>query len=208
MPFTRYHVMSDRDAKALVAYMRTLPAIENAVEGNTDLKLPKPEVPPAKGEEPGSDPVSLGGYWVSLMHCAECHTPYTEEGPDFTREFAGGMEIEMPPMFGTGKLYTANLTSDPETGLGKWTDAEIVASITQGKKRDGSPLFGPMALFQGYWSKIEKRDMDAIVAFLKSIPPIVNEVPASTFKPNPPPSEDAPAADAGAATDDKADASP
>jgi mono/diheme cytochrome c family protein len=211
MPYPFYHAMSDGDAKALVAYLRTIAAIENAVAGNTDLKLPKMAMPPATGAEPGDEPLKRGEYLATLAHCAACHTQMGPEGPDMTKFMAGGDPMEIP-FLGEGALHAANLTPHPETGIGGWTDAEIVAAVKELTKKDGSPILGPMAMYQLGWAKIPDAEMGALVAYLRSLPPIDNAVPKSTFKPRGPPPDAPPPgdADAGAAPggDDKADAAP
>lgn len=184
MPYPFYNTMSDDDAKAMVAYLRNIPAISNVVERTTELKLPKIPVPPAKGDAPDtSDPVAHGGYLASLMHCAVCHTPMGPQGLDMSKAFAGGMKLEIP-MLGEGALYTANLTPDEKTGIGTWTDDEIIAAVKQMKKRDGSIIMPPMAMYQKGWFSMTDKDAKDLVAFLRSLPPIENEVPKSTFKPN------------------------
>lgn len=194
MPYLFYNTMSDGDAKAIVAYLRTVPAIANTVE-RAELKLPKIPAPPAKGEEPDTgNPVAHGAYLASIMHCAACHTPMSPEGPDMSRAFAGGMELELPPL-GEGKIYTANLTSDPKTGIGEWSDEEIVAAVRQMKKRGGGMILPPMALYQGGWAMMTDDDVNHLVAFLRSLPAIENAVPASTFKPHAAPPAGAPAAE-------------
>ena len=52
---------------------------------------------------------------------------------------------------------------------------------------DGRPIFGPMLFLQGGWSQLEDNDIKAVAAFIKTLPPVKNKVPASTFKPNGPP---------------------
>jgi mono/diheme cytochrome c family protein len=186
MPYLFYNSMSDDDAKAMVAFLRTVEPVSNKVERAMDLKLPKIPAPPAKGEAPDkADPVAHGQYLASMMHCAACHTPMGPKGPDMSKAYAGGMKLEIP-MMGEGALYTANLTSDEATGLGKWSDEEIIASMKQMKKRDGSIILGPMAMYQAGWFALEDEDAKAIVAFLRSLPAIENKVPESTFKPHPP----------------------
>ena len=83
-----------------------------------------------------------------------------------SRAFAGGMKLEMP-MLGEGALYAANLTSHAETGIGSWSDDELIASIKQMKKRDGSIILGPMAMYQRGWYALPDDDINAIVAFMR-----------------------------------------
>lgn len=185
MPYPFYNRMSDADAKALVAFLRTVPPVDNAVAGN-DLKIGKPPVPPATGAEAPAD--KRGEYLTSLMHCGACHTVMTPQGPDMAKWMAGGTKFEMP-MFGEGALYSQNITPHPTTGIGGWTDAEIVASLREMKHKDGAPIMGPMQMYQMGWSKIADADMTAIVGYLRALPPIDNAVPKSTFKPKGPPPE-------------------
>jgi|GEM_PF-448654 len=198
MPYTFYNRMSDRDVKALVAYLRKVPAVENVVAGN-DLKLPKMPVPAALGAESPTEPVTRGEYLTTLMHCAACHTAMGPQGPDRAKWLAGsaeGMEIQQ---FGEGKLYAPNITPHATTGIGGWTDAEIIAAIKELKHKDGTIIRGPMQLYMMGWSRISKSDMRAIVAYLRSLPPIDNPIPRSTFKPHGSKPPEAPGADAGAA---------
>jgi hypothetical protein len=71
---------------------------------------------------------------------------------------------------------SANLTSDKKTGLGSWTDAEIAAAITQLKKRDGSPILFPMAVHGAPWGALQGDDVKAVVAYLRTLPPIEHDV--------------------------------
>ncbi|MBA2540020.1 MAG: c-type cytochrome [Deltaproteobacteria bacterium] len=189
MPYMNYNRMTDDDAKAIVAYLRTVKPISNKVERVTDLKLPTPTPPkPANTPDPVGDPQKHGEYLVTLMHCNVCHTPMGPQGPDHTKMFAGGFEMELPPL-GTGKLFGANITSDPETGIGKWTVADVEKSIKFLTRPDGTVIQGPMQFYLAGWSKLTDEDLKGIATFVKSIPPIKNKVAKSTFKPHtgPPP---------------------
>jgi mono/diheme cytochrome c family protein len=181
MPFMNYNRMTDADGKALVTYLRTVKAIDNVVDSN---KQPAHEVSapkPANAPDPTTDKVKHGEYLATLMHCNACHTPMTPHGPDTSRMYAGGMTMVLP-MLGTGELHTSNLTSDPETGLGKWTEEQIAQSLKTMTRPDGRMIQGPMLLYQAYWSKLTDDDLHAIAAFVKQLAPIKNAVPASTFK--------------------------
>ncbi len=181
MPFMNYNRMTDADARALVTYLRTLPAIDNVVDSNPkpahDVEAPKP----ANAADVTDDKVKHGEYLATLMHCNACHTPFGPKGPDMARAYAGGSTIEFPAM-GTGILYTSNLTSDPETGLGKWTEAQIAAAVKTMMRPNGKMILGPMLFYQAQWSKLTDDDLAAVAAFIKQLPPIKNAVPASTFK--------------------------
>ena len=71
--------------------------------------------------------------------------------------------------------YSANLTSDKETGLGNWTDAQIVLAIREGVRPDGSIVGVPMPT--ELYRHLSDRDVNAIVAYLRSLPPIEHKVP-------------------------------
>ena len=64
----------------------------------------------------------------------------------------------------------ANITSHPDKGIGRWTDAEIKRAITQGIKKDGSRMKPPMAY--SFYAKMNAADVDAIVAYLRTLPPL------------------------------------
>ena len=211
MPYLFYNAMSDDDAKALVAFLRTVPPVANKVERSTEIKIPDIPAPKPTGKPPGDDPVARGAYLTSLMHCVMCHTPPGKDGmPDMSKAFAGGFPMEIPLM-GTGVLYSSNITPDKKTGIGEYTDEQLVTALREMKKKDGSPILGPMALYQMGWYRLEEEDVKGIVAFLRSIKPIANKVPKSTFKPKtggPPPAAAGgePPAGAGKAVPSKVDA--
>jgi mono/diheme cytochrome c family protein len=118
--------------------------------------------------------VARGKYLVNIAGCNDCHTPgYFLGKPDMAR-FLGGSEVgfEIP---GLGTFHGPNLTPDKATGLGGWTDPQIVAALQTGVRPDGRMLapIMPWHAFAG----LTKDDVSAIVAFLRSIPPVSNKVP-------------------------------
>ena len=115
-----------------------------------------------------------GSYLVQFSGCFDCHTPgYFFGKPDMTR-FLGGSEVgfEIPEM---GVFYAPNLTPDPETGLGNWSEAEIVAALQTGKRPDGREL-APIMPWRSF-AKMTKEDAEAIAAYLKTLPVVQNKVP-------------------------------
>jgi cytochrome c553 len=189
MPYMNYNVMTDDDAKAVVAFLRTLPATERVVAPNTDLKMPPMDAPKPANKPVGEAPAEKGAYMATLMLCNHCHwTPNKEfTGPvDMNHMFSGGLPMEFPPL-GTGTLFTANITSDPETGIGKWTEEQIFTTLKTMIRPNGKPIMGPMMILQSGWSQLDDADMKAVATFIKALPPVKNKVPASTFKPNGPP---------------------
>ena len=178
MPYLNFNRMTDHDVNALVAFLRTVPASDNVVEPNMDLALPQPVAPkPMNSPDVAGDPVKHGEYLVTVMHCGMCHTPSGKDGmPDMTKQFAGGVEIELP-MFGTGKLVGSNITSDPTTGIGNWSQAEIERSV-----RTPGVGWARIQLYLTGGNQMHDADLAAIGAYMKTIPAIENAVPKSSFK--------------------------
>lgn len=115
-----------------------------------------------------------GKYLVTITGCNDCHTPGTFYGaPDFQRQLSGSeMGWEGPG----GVVFAANLTPDPETGLGQWSDAEIVKAIRTGNRPDGRQLSPSMPWMN--FASLSDEDAHAIVAYLRSIPAVKHAVPA------------------------------
>ena len=78
-----------------------------------------------------------------------------------------------------GTYPTGNLTSDKDTGLGNWTDDEIKRVITKGILRDGTRLL-PFPMDYASFSTMKESDINAVVAYLRTVPPIKNRVPRPT----------------------------
>lgn len=130
----------------------------------------------ASGEASASDPeqIERGKYLVTLGGCTDCHTPgYFFGKPDMSRMF-GGSEVgfEMP---GLGTFYGPNLTPDKATGLGDWSEGDIVTAIQTGVRPDGRTL-APIMPWRAL-ANLTPADAQAIAAFLKSLPPVENKVP-------------------------------
>jgi mono/diheme cytochrome c family protein len=134
--------------------------------------------PSARSEE---DLVARGKYLVTVIDCGGCHTPGALAGhPDRERPLAGsevgfGGSAPMGEMTG-GVVYPANLTSDRETGLGNWTDEDILDALQRGRRPDGSVLV-PVMPWPAY-ANLSDTDARAIVAYLRQLAPVRFEVPA------------------------------
>jgi len=128
--------------------------------------------------------VQRGYYLVRIMDCTGCHTPGALTGRPDTDRLLAGSDVG----FGTpaGILYPPNLTPDPETGLGRWTDAQIARAIRQGVRPDGRALV-PVMPWPSY-SALTETDVAAVVAYLRTLRPVRNQAP-----PNTPPGQPAPA---------------
>jgi mono/diheme cytochrome c family protein len=120
-----------------------------------------------------------GKYLVTVAGCNDCHTPGFFFGkPDMAR-YLGGSDVgfEIP---GLGVFNGRNITPDKETGIGSWTDEQIAAAITTGKRPDGR-LLAPIRNDAAF-TYMTKEDVAAVVAYLRSIPAVNNNV-AGPFKP-------------------------
>ncbi|HUO84797.1 MAG TPA: diheme cytochrome c-553 [Thermoanaerobaculia bacterium] len=149
------------------------------------------------------DPVRRGQYLVRIGSCNDCHTPWVfdqEIGvprPDMTRMLSGHPK-DAPDPQGTigpgdmgligptftsfalpfGTVYSANLTPDPESGIGTWTEEMFLDIFRKGRHLggDGRPVLPPMPWF---WIRnMSDDDLKAVYAYLKSVPPIYNVVPS------------------------------
>jgi mono/diheme cytochrome c family protein len=169
MPVEFFKVLTASDVAAIVAYVQSVKPINN--------KVPDPEYrrpihhdvySPATSQFSDADmqdKVKRGLYLATIGHCMECHTPRIDGKQDFTNDLGkGGREFPGP----WGKSISPNITPSNSAGLGRWSDDEIKRAITQGIKKDGSRLKPPMGY--GYYAKMNAEDLDAVVAWLRSIP--------------------------------------
>jgi hypothetical protein len=166
--------------------------------------------PTADAAISSSETIARGAYLVKIMACNDCHTPWamTPRGPepDMTRELSGHpqeLAVSGAPAIGSapwawagvntntafagpwGVSFTANLTPDPETGLGKWTADTFISTIRNGKHEGlGRPLLPPMPW--PMYKNATDQDLKAVFAYLQSIRPIKNRVPAPIDPPEAP----------------------
>ena len=168
------------------------------------LALAMLAVAPAMADQPAAtDTVARGKYLVTTSGCNDCHTPWVlgAKGPepDMTRMLSGhpaGEQLPPPPKAAGpwimtasatntawsgpwGISYTANLTPDPETGLGKWTLKNFSDTIRTGRHMGrGRAVLPPMPIQM--YKHFTDQDLAAIYAYLQSIPAVKNRVPEPT----------------------------
>jgi mono/diheme cytochrome c family protein len=175
MPVPFYRGISDQDAHAIAAYVLSRPAVAGKSPAS-QYKIPVPAgygPPVGHVEAPArQDKVAYGAYLASMGHCLLCHTPIGAGGQrDFAhRSGAGGFVLE--GVF--NRVVSANITPDKETGIGGWTDADIVRALTTGERPDGRRLASPMPV--NYLARLVPGDVAALVAWLRSLPPVANKV--------------------------------
>lgn len=128
--------------------------------------------------EASNDPdmIEHGRYLVrGPAHCSNCHVGSFEEAmrADAGEELPmrGGFELPIGPI---AVLYSANLTPDPETGIGRYTDGQLFRLLRHNVKPDGRPSLAPMMPF----ANMADDDLVAIVSYLRTQESIRNEVPA------------------------------
>ncbi len=185
MPYLYYGKMDPEDIYSIIAYVRTLAPIENAVQPsvadfpvnfiiNTIPQVAEPTKRPEK-----TDILAYGAYMTNASGCVECHTQVNDKGQIMKEvSFGGGREFVFPD----GSIVrTANLTQDMESGIGQWTEdmfvqkfkvyadsSYVVPDVEQGAFQSVMPwtMYGHM----------EVDDLKAIYAYLKTIQPIENRV--------------------------------
>ena len=116
--------------------------------------------------------IARGRYIVSIAGCSDCHTPGGMLGGPDMKRYLGGSDVGFS-IPGEGVFVGQNLTPDKETGLGNWTDDQIVTAIRKGKRPDGSELSGVMP--SASFANLTDADAFAVTAFLKSLPAVKNE---------------------------------
>jgi mono/diheme cytochrome c family protein len=136
-------------------------------------------VRPTTNEKVPASPelVERGSYLVnSVALCGACHTPRVGGswlGGERTDAYLAGGMVEEQPAFGF-KISMPNVSQDRETGIGAWSDDEIMRAIRDGVHRDGRLLMPPMPF--GSYAVMSDEDVRAIVAFLRTTPPVKNAV--------------------------------
>jgi mono/diheme cytochrome c family protein len=118
-----------------------------------------------------------GEYLVAIMDCTGCHTPGAMQGKPDTQRYLAGSDVgfELP---GLGIFYPPNLTSDRSTGLGGWSEADIIKAVRTGTRPDGRML-APVMPYHSY-AKLTDADAAALASYLKSLRPVRHQVPAMT----------------------------
>jgi mono/diheme cytochrome c family protein len=192
MPFTSYTYMTDADALAIKAYLFSLPAVHAEAPANT-LTFPFNQrwamnfwsivFNPDIRFEPDTSKTpewNRGAYLAEAMaHCGECHTPRNLGfALDNRKKFAGAL---------TAGWRAFNITSDKTTGIGGWRDEDIVSYLTIGHAMGHGTASGPMGEAVDHsLSQFAPEDIHAVVAYLRSVPPIASpDLPATLAPPAP-----------------------
>jgi cytochrome c553 len=220
MPYYVFHNMKAEDADAIVAYLRTIPGVNNVVAPkDPSLNIPAPAAPltltkvPAVPADYTGDKVAAerGKYLASQIGlCVECHSKHLTPGPgvatvlDEDKLFQGGEDFTalFPPAF-MWRVVSKNITSDVATGIGTRQVADIVKELKLGVKMDGKPICPPMpAGPRGAYGGLTDADATDIANYIHSLPAKTNDTGMNMCVPPmmPPPPADGGASD-GAAGD-------
>lgn len=186
MPYLTYgESLSDDDALAIVAYLRTLKPISND-PGKTEVKFPismfiravprpiEKSPPPAP---PASDKMARGNWLLKVCSCGDCHDKVNNKMEKIPGgELAGGAHFPLP---GDKYVNIPNITSDKATGIGAYSDDDLKRVFEEGKGKDGRDLF---MMPWSYYRGMTAEDKDALYTALRAVKPVVNLVPASKTK--------------------------
>lgn len=171
MPIDFYRGISDRDMDAIVAYLRTVRPVRNAVTERSSYPFPLQPHPPVPGPVPGpaDDPVSRGAYLAGpIAHCLDCHSGRLPDNRiDPARPGGQGLSFTGP----WGVVVARNITPHPELGLGRWTEAEFARALREEIGGDGRRLMPPMGRGR-VWAQMTDQDIRDIFAYLRSLPPL------------------------------------
>jgi mono/diheme cytochrome c family protein len=203
MPYMSYTYISDDDALAIKAYLFSLAPVHAPAPANTlsfpfnqrwgmnfwsALFIPDTRFTPDTSKSPEWN---RGAYLAeALAHCGECHTPRNLAFALNNRQkFAGAL---------TAGWRAFNITSDKETGIGGWRDDDLIAYLSIGHAAGHGSASGPMGEAVDHsFSQFAPEDIRAVVAYLRSVPPMTStDLPATTAPPAPASHKDGPTADA------------
>src|SRR5436853_5347302 len=124
-------------------------------------------------------PLERGKYLVEgILTCGNCHTPRGPGGVlDTSQRHAGG-----PQVWDTSEynVRPSNITPDKATGIGNWSAAQVKSAIRDGKRPDGSQLSPQMP--SAYYKIFTPADLDAVVAYVLSIPPVTRKVDPPVYQ--------------------------
>jgi hypothetical protein len=186
MPYENLRVMSREDAESVIAFIRTLKPASNEVP-RSKLSFPLNLIvrtipsPAPQLREKAPDPsnrLEYGKYLTTIASCGDCHTKMEKGAKVPGMHYAGGLRFEMRS---GGEIYSSNITPDPETGIGRWTEAQFVdrfksvanapeeSLALNGRKNTEMPWrdYGGMTT----------EDLSAIFTYLRTLTPVRHAVP-------------------------------
>jgi hypothetical protein len=184
MPYANYgRHLSDPDVLAVAAYLKTLAPLQGSLAptqmdfpvGMFVRTLPRPVESPAAPLP--AEPVARGERLLELAGCVDCHDAFDDRHQPLPgRRLAGGMAFSVP---GKGSVYAPNLTPNSATGIGAFSDEDLMKVFRTGLNRKGRALYVmPWSAYSG----LTDEDARALIAALRKLAPVSNPVPAPTFR--------------------------
>lgn len=184
MNYLAYGSLDKEDIYSIIAYLRTIPPVDNNVpESKSDFPMniiinTIPRTGEFSKKPDTTDILKYGKYLVTMAGCIDCHTKDNKGELVKGMEYAGGREFVMP----FGKIVSANITPDVETGIGSWNEDIFLykfkafsnenISIAVPVKNGEFNSIMPWSMYAG----MKETDLKAIYAYLKSVKPISNRV--------------------------------
>jgi cytochrome c553 len=185
MQYRYFRSMSDEDVRSVVAYLRTLPPVRNAIPPtkldfpvNLLVKfMPEPVDHPIETPDDAKDHLAYGRYLTTIGICRECHSPHDKNGQILPgREFSGGWDMKVGPI----RVVTANITPHRDTFVGQATREQFIARFKSFESVAAAPPPAPrgrntLMPWLAY-SGLTEKDLGAIYDYLKTLPPVENHV--------------------------------
>jgi mono/diheme cytochrome c family protein len=178
-PFAFYNRLTDEDISALKAFLDAVPAVSqvnragyasvlSASRARAAVAVVAERFPGPWMPDPSRDPIwNRGAYLVATVgRCGDCHTP---------RNFFGARDPARPlasTSAGPGGKAVPNITPDPQTGIGKWSEEDIINLLKNGQEPDFDFVGGAMGEIVRNTSRLDDADRRAIAIYLKSLPAI------------------------------------
>jgi mono/diheme cytochrome c family protein len=189
MPYHYYGQMDPEDIRCIIAYLRTLPSIENEVPASAadfPMNFILNSIPQKADPHPlpaPSDTLAYGAYMTTASGCIECHTPVKRGQIIPALAYSGGREFVFPD----GSLVrSANITPDKATGIGNWTQEQFISRFAL---YADSNYTLPQTVPGGFntimpwtqYARMKKEDLATIYAYLRHVQPVQN--PVEKFSP-------------------------
>jgi len=182
MPYAYYAQMDKEDVLDIIAYIRSLPPIENKAPESVpafpmNFLINTMPVRPAFTQRPAKENrAAYGKYLVTVAACMDCHSPVDKGKVIPEKAFSGGREFELPG----GTLRSANITPDTATGIGTWPEHMFVERFKGYEHPENMPAVEPTdyntLMPWSMYAGMDTTDLKAIYAYLTSLSPIRHEV--------------------------------
>lgn len=180
MPYPSYNGMKEEDISALFAYLQTVPAVDEAPKEKTDLPFPFNirslmlgwnllNVPSTEKRDGLNEIQKRGEYLVNnLEHCGTCHTPRNSTMGFDKNMYLSGAQL--------GHWHAPNITPDESSGIGSWSEQDIVTYLRTGELDQRAYAGGPMGEAVAHsTSYLKNEDLSAIASYLKAVPAVQTE---------------------------------